>query len=61
MMNALRVNDTVQFSKKARESKEYKPLLASAMELAIRGVISLDEVMALEEGESSASYQPILL
>ena len=61
MMDALRRNDAVDFAHKARQSKNYKPLLASAMELALQGIVSLDEVMALAEGDSSANQAPILL
>lgn len=61
MMDALRANDAVGFAQKARQNPDYKPLLASAMELAMRGVISLDEVMVLGEGDNAASHQPILI
>ncbi|WP_063652763.1 GspE/PulE family protein [Aliivibrio fischeri] len=61
MMDALRANDAVGFSQKARQNPDYKPLLASAMELAMSGVISLDEVMVLGEGDNAASHQPILM
>ncbi|MFV0576262.1 MAG: GspE/PulE family protein [Vibrio sp.] len=61
MMDALRCNDAVGFSEKARKSEGYKPLLASAMELALQGVVSLDEVMALGEGDLSSNIEPILL
>lgn len=61
MMDALRSNDAVGFSQKARENTDYKPLLASAMELAMNGIISLDEVMVLGEGDNAASHQPILI
>lgn len=61
MMDALRSNDTVGFSHKARQSEGYKPLLASAMELAIQGVVSLDEVIALGEGDLSSQIEPILM
>ena len=61
MMDALRANDAVGFSQKARQNPEYKPLLASAMELAMNGIISLDEVMVLGEGDNVASHQPILM
>ncbi|MEZ9627009.1 GspE/PulE family protein [Aliivibrio fischeri] len=61
MMDALRANDAVGFSQKARQNPDYKPLLASAMELAMSGVISLDEVMALGEGDNASSHQPILM
>ncbi|OXX29181.1 GspE/PulE family protein [Vibrio sp. V08_P9A1T1] len=59
MMDALRANDAVSFAKAARQSKQYKPLLASAMELALQGVVSLDEVMSLGEGDSSGIIQAI--
>ena len=61
MMDALRSNDAVGFSHKARENADYKPLLASAMELAMNGIISLDEVMVLGEGDNAASHQPIMM
>lgn len=61
MMDALRAGDAVGFAQKARKSKEYKPLLASAMELALRGVVSLDEVMVLGEGDSSGNVDPIFV
>ncbi|MCE7604298.1 GspE/PulE family protein [Vibrio fluvialis] len=61
MMDALRANDAVAFGHAARASKEYKPLLASAMELALKGVVSLDEVMALGEGDASGVAQAIYL
>lgn len=61
MMDALRSNDAVDFSHKARENPDYKPLLASAMELAMQGIISLNEVMVLGEGDNVASHQPILI
>ncbi|WP_158144324.1 GspE/PulE family protein [Vibrio metschnikovii] len=61
MMDALRSNDAVGFAKAARASAEYKPLLASAMDLALQGIVSLDEVMALGEGDISGLNQPIHL
>ncbi len=61
MMDSLRANDTLGFAHAARSSKNYKPLLASAMELALQGVVSLDEVMALGEGDASGTAQPIYL
>ncbi|MBF4281552.1 Flp pilus assembly complex ATPase component TadA [Vibrio anguillarum] len=61
MMDALRANDAVSFAQAARQSKQYKPLLASAMELALQGVVSLDEVMSLSEGDSSGIIQAIYL
>ncbi|MDF2155626.1 GspE/PulE family protein [Vibrio sp. CAU 1672] len=61
MMDMLRANDAVGFAQVARRSDNYKPLLASAMELALQGIVSLDEVMALGEGDASGKTDPILL
>ncbi|MBE4584230.1 MSHA biogenesis protein MshE [Vibrio navarrensis] len=61
MMDALRANDAVGFAEAARRSESYKPLLASAMELALKGVVSLDEVMTLGEGDTSGHADAILL
>lgn len=61
MMDKLRANDAVGFAQVARSSDKYKPLLASAMELALQGTISLDEVMALGEGDASGKTEPIFL
>ncbi|MGR5236201.1 GspE/PulE family protein [Vibrio alfacsensis] len=61
MMDKLRVNDAVGFAQAARRSENYKPLLASAMELALQGTVSLDEVMALGEGDVSGQSDPILI
>ncbi|NNN44621.1 GspE/PulE family protein [Vibrio fujianensis] len=61
MMDALRANDTSGFAHAARSSHHYKPLLARAMELAIQGVVSMDEVMVLGEGDASGMAQPIYL
>lgn len=61
MMDSLRSNDAVGFATKARKAEGYKPLLASAMELALTGVVSLEEVMALGEGDLSSNLEPILI
>jgi len=61
MMDSLRANDAIGFAHAARASENYKPLLASAMELAINGIVSFDEVMALGEGDSVAMPQPIYM
>ncbi|EHI9302204.1 Flp pilus assembly complex ATPase component [Vibrio vulnificus] len=61
MMDALRANDAVEFAHAARRSPGYKPLLASAMELALQGVVSLDEVMNLGEGDSSGVAEAIIM
>ena len=51
MMDALRGNNAVLFSQIARESEGYKPLIESAMDLALDGCTSLDEVLMLGEGD----------
>ncbi|MCW8330421.1 Flp pilus assembly complex ATPase component TadA [Photobacterium sp. SDRW27] len=51
MMDALRDNNAVLFSQIARESEGYKPLIESAMDLALDGRTSLDEVLLLGEGD----------
>lgn len=61
MMDALRSNDAVAFAQAARKTEQYKPLLVSAMELALKGIVSLDEVMALGEGDASGNVQAIYL
>ncbi|PMH39891.1 MSHA biogenesis protein MshE [Vibrio sp. 10N.286.49.B3] len=61
MMDALRRNDAVGFAQTARQSKQYKPLLASAMELALQGTVSLEEVMNLGEGDASGMTDAILM
>ncbi|CAH1525291.1 Type IV pilus assembly ATPase PilB [Vibrio owensii] len=61
MMDKLRANDAVGFAQVARRSENYKPLLASAMELALQGIVSLDEVMALGEGDASGKTDPIFM
>lgn len=61
MMDSLKSNDAVGFNKKARENKDYKPLLVSAMEHALTGLVSLDEVMALGEANSASAIEPIMM
>ena len=61
MMDMLRAGDAVGFASVARQTESYKPLLASAMELALQGVVSLDEVMTLGEGDASGSVDAIYL
>ncbi len=61
MMDALRANDAVAFAQVARQAENYKPLLASAMELALQGVVSFAEVMNLGEGDTSGNVQAIYL
>ncbi|MCA2440936.1 MULTISPECIES: GspE/PulE family protein [Vibrio] len=61
MMDKLRANDAVGFAQAARRSENYKPLLASAMELTLQGTVSLDEVMTLGEGDASGKTDPIFI
>ncbi|EHV9685833.1 type II/IV secretion system protein [Vibrio parahaemolyticus] len=61
MMDKLRANDAVGFAQAARRSENYKPLLASAMELALQGAVSLDEVMTLGEGDALGKTDPIFM
>lgn len=61
MMDKLRANDAVGFAQVARQSSSYKPLLVSAMELALEGTVSLDEVMSLGEGDTSGVEQAIYI
>ncbi|ELA7389110.1 Flp pilus assembly complex ATPase component TadA [Vibrio alginolyticus] len=61
MMDKLHANDAVGFAQAARRSENYKPLLASAMELALQGTVSLDEVMTLGEGDASGKTDPIFI
>ncbi|NLS14599.1 Flp pilus assembly complex ATPase component TadA [Vibrio sp. SM6] len=61
MMDALRAGDAVSFAQIARHSPDYKPLIHSAMELAMQGITSLDEVMMLGEGDASGATDPIYL
>ena len=51
MMDALRENNAVLFTQLARKSQGYKPLIESAMELALSGKTSIDEVLILGEGD----------
>ncbi|MEZ9591027.1 MSHA biogenesis protein MshE [Vibrio breoganii] len=61
LMDALRSNDAVGFTKQARHTEGYKPLLVSAMELALNGTVSLEEVMTLGEGDSSGLIEAYML
>ncbi|MFC4701072.1 GspE/PulE family protein [Glaciecola siphonariae] len=49
MMNALKVADTTEFSKQAHLSEGYKPLALAALDYAVEGITSLDEVLKLVE------------
>lgn len=52
MMDALRDNNAVLFGQLARNSQSYKPLIESAMELAMTGTTSIDEVLILGESDN---------
>jgi MSHA biogenesis protein MshE len=46
MLEAIRTNDSQTFSKAVSENKNYVPLLNSGLDLAAKGVTSLNEVMS---------------
>lgn len=50
LINALRRNDAEGFARAAREHASYRPLLHCALDYAIEGVTSLDEVIRLTGG-----------
>jgi MSHA biogenesis protein MshE len=45
MLEAIRTNDSQTFSEVVTKNKNYVPLLESGLELAAKGITSLDEVM----------------
>ena len=49
MMDALRVNDTQGFAKAAKNSANFSPLSAMALNYAKKGITSLDEVFKVAE------------
>ncbi|WP_434340370.1 GspE/PulE family protein [Motilimonas cestriensis] len=49
MMEALRRDDPEAFSQAAKQSAHYRPLAFSALDYAIQGITSLDEVLRLVE------------
>ncbi len=49
MMTALKNGDTAAFSEQAHLSKDYKPLALAALDYALEGITSLDEVLKLVE------------
>ncbi|MDZ7748260.1 MAG: GspE/PulE family protein [Halofilum sp. (in: g-proteobacteria)] len=57
MRDALRRDDTATFNGLARRAKGYKPLVASALELAARGVTTLDEAERIA-GEIEQPVRP---
>lgn len=54
MASALRLNDTEAFAQAARANQHYCPLISVALDYALQGVTTLDEVLKLSEetGES---------
>ena len=50
MIEALRKQDTHAFSQAARASKDFVTLAESALEYALQGITSVDEVLSLAEG-----------
>ncbi len=61
MLDNLRQNDAVGFTKVARKADGYKPLLVSAMELALQGIVGVNEVMGLGEGDSAGDNDTFLI
>lgn len=59
MMNALKNADTAEFSKQAHLSDGYRPLALAALDYAITGKTSLDEVMRLVESVSEVKSLPV--
>ena len=49
MADALRINDTQAFNRAARASEGFKTLTDSALEYAVKGITTLDEVFRVTE------------
>lgn len=49
MMNALKSNDTAQFSRLAHQRHNYQPLASAALDYAAQGMTSIEEVLKLVE------------
>ncbi|WOH35898.1 GspE/PulE family protein [Thalassotalea fonticola] len=49
MMDALKKEDTVEFSQAAKQSEGYRPLALAAYDYAVQGVTTVDEVLRLTE------------
>lgn len=49
MMNALKNNDTAQFSRLAHQRHNYQPLASAALDYAAQGMTSIEEVLKLVE------------
>lgn len=56
MADALRRNDNSAFSKAARNSEGYQPLVISALAMASQGVTSLEEVFRVTEQMDESAY-----
>ncbi len=59
LMDALRANDTRAFAELAEKQAGYKPLVHCALDHAIQGNTSLEEVMRLSETASMLSKSPV--
>nr|WP_136251350.1 GspE/PulE family protein [Ningiella ruwaisensis] len=58
MMTALKEGDTAEFSQQAKANPTYKPLALAALDYALAGITSLDEVMKLVELVSDTQQKP---
>ncbi|MGB0732549.1 MAG: GspE/PulE family protein [Pontibacterium sp.] len=56
MADALRRNDSSAFTRAAHRSENYKPLVDSALDLAIQGETTLDEVFRVTEQLDESKY-----
>lgn len=56
MADALRRNDNSAFSKAARNSEGYQPLVISALAMASQGITSLEEVFRVTEQMDESAY-----
>ena len=57
MADAMRRNDSADFADAARNSASYKPLVYSALDLALSGATTLDEVFRVTEQLDESAYQ----
>ena len=56
MADALRRDDSAAFTKAAKTDPHYKPLVYSALELASRGITTLEEVFRVTEQLDESAY-----
>ncbi|MCC5879013.1 MAG: Flp pilus assembly complex ATPase component TadA [Idiomarina sp.] len=59
MIEALRNNDTHAFAQAARASKDFVTLAESALDYALSGVTSVEEVLSLAEGLETLPESPV--